>query len=182
MRTRRFGGTVAASLALLVAGCGGGSATADPVAWTDEVCGALTGFTRVVTAQPQIDPADPVAAVRTLDGWFGSTTAELQRSIAALDAVGASPVDGGDQYVTRLREALSSMQAGFEDARTRLDTADTSSPAALAAAFPAVVAPLQDLRDVPDPTEGLQADDALRTAGEQAPNCRALRTAGAPAG
>jgi hypothetical protein len=188
MWARRFGCSVL--VALLATGCGateqvGGAAPETnqaAVAWTDEVCGALAGFIEVVTDRPEVDRADPVAAVRNISGYLGSTTEQLQRTLGALDTVGPSPVDGGDEYVSRLKDALGGILAGFDAARTQLATVDTSSRDALAAAVPAAVAPLQRLEGIPDPTEGLGADEELRTAAEQAPNCRRLREFAAPAG
>jgi hypothetical protein len=181
MRTRRFSGTVAA-LAMLTVGCGGAATNVDAVAWTDEVCEALSGFTQVASDGPHIDPADPVATVQRMSQYASSTSEELQRSLTALDAVGSSPVEGGDQYVARLREALTSIRAGFESARTQLAAVDIANQAALASAFPAAVAPLQELRNLPDPTEGLRANDALKAASEKATSCRDLRSVGTPTG
>lgn len=181
MRTRRFSCTIAV-LATLAVGCGGGAGTGDAVAWTNEVCGALTGFTRAATTGPRVDQSDPVAAAQGVSRYLGSTSEELQRSLAALDAVGPSPVEGGDQYVARLEEALRSIRTGFESARTQLGAVDAADPEALTVAFPAAVAPLQELRDLPDPTEGLRSNDELRAASEQATNCRELRSAGTATG
>jgi hypothetical protein len=174
--TRRLTGTLASMLALAAAaGCGGGT---DAIAWTDEVCGALTGFTDAVTTQPRLDASDPVAAVQGLGDYLGSTATALQASISTLDAAGASPVEGGDEYVSRLREALTQIRTSFDAARTQLVQVDTSSAASMTAALPAAVAPLQELTDLADPTEGLRANDELRTAAEQAPNCQRLRGPG----
>lgn len=181
MRTRRI--STVAALAALVAGCGGAAAPREEaVAWTDQVCGALSGFTRAATTSPRINPADPAAAVQELDRYLGATSGELQRSLTALDTVGASPVDGGDAYVARLEEALRGIQSGFDTARTQLAAVDVRDQAQLATAVPAAVAPLQELRNLPAPTEGMRASEELGAASEQAPNCRALRSTTAPAG
>jgi hypothetical protein len=180
MRTRRFSCTVAA-LAALVAGCGGSAPSEDAVAWTNQVCGALSGFTRAATTSPQIDRADPVAAVGELDRYLGATSDELQRSLTDLDAVGLSPVEGGDAYVGRLEEALRGIRSGFDSARTQLAAVNVSDPAQLATAVPAALAPLQELRNLPAPTEGMRATEELSAASEQAESCRQLRATGAPA-
>ena len=182
MRTRRFSCTIAA-LAALVAGCGGSAAPSeDAVAWTNQVCGALSGFTRAATTSPRIDRADPVAAVQELDRYLGATSDELQRSLTELGAVGPSPVDGGDAYVGRLEEALRGIRSGFDSARTQLAAVDVSNPQELATAIPAALAPLGDLRNLPSPTEGMRATEELGAASEQAENCRQLRSTGAPTG
>jgi hypothetical protein len=182
MRTRRINCTVA-TIAVLVAGCGSGAAPSEEaVAWTNQVCGALSGFTRAATTSPRINRGDPVAAVQELDRYLGATSDELQRSLTALDAVGTSPVDGGDAYVDRLGEALLGIRSGFDSARTQLAAVDVSDPAQLATAVPAAMAPLQELRNLPAPTEGMRASEELGAASEQAENCRQLRTTGVPVG
>jgi hypothetical protein len=182
MRTRSLSCTVAA-LAALVAGCGGSTAPdEDAVTWTNQVCGALAGFTRAATTSPEIDRSDPVAAVQELDRYLGATSEELQRSLTELDAVGTSPVNGGDAYVGRLEEALRGIRSGFDSARTQLAAVDVSDPAQLATAVPAALAPLQELRNLPAPTDGMRASAELGAASEQAESCRRLRSTSAPAG
>ncbi|OLT14010.1 hypothetical protein BJF78_20600 [Pseudonocardia sp. CNS-139] len=174
-----MGYTLLSALVLLVAGCGGGSsADPDAVAWTGNVCSALGGFTLAVARQPQVDRSDPAAAVRGVGEYLASTSGALQESVAALDRVGPSPVDGGDEYVTRLRDALVRIRESFEAARAQLAVVDPANPELLATALPAAMAPLQELRTMPSPTEGLGANDALRTASEQAPSCQVLGTVG----
>ncbi|TQM36397.1 hypothetical protein [Pseudonocardia cypriaca] len=182
MRTRRISCT-AAALAALVAGCGGPAAPSEQaVAWTDQVCEALSGFTRAATTSPHINRGDPAAAVQELDRYLGATSEELQRSLTALDGVGSSPVDGGDDYVGRLEEALRGIRGGFEAARTQLATVDVSDPAQFATAVPAALAPLQELHNLPAPTEGMRASEELGAASEQAGSCRQLRVTTTPAG
>ncbi len=182
MRTRTLSYTVA-TLAVLVTGCGGQTAPSEQaVAWTNQVCGALAGFTRAATTSPRVDPADPSKTVQEVDRYLGSTSEELERSLTGLDAVGASPVEGGDGYVERLEEALRGIRTGFDSARTQLAAVDVSNSAVLATAIPAALAPLQELRNLPAPTEGMRANEELGAASERADNCRALRSTGAPTG
>ncbi len=174
MRTRLFTGTLAL---LVAAGCGGGET--DAVAWTDEVCGALAGFTRAATARPDLDLNDPGATVRGLGDYLGSTTAALDDSISRLDAAGAAPVDGGDEYVSRLTNVLTQIRASFDAARARIENIDPASSATpLATALPEAMAPLRALSNLADPTAGLRSSAELQAAAEQAPNCRQLRAVG----
>lgn len=170
MRTRSLTGML---VLLLAAGCGGGG-TVDAVAWTGEVCTAISGFADAAMTPPQLDVANPVAAVSGLGAYLGSTSAALDSSLSRLDAAGPSPVEGGDEYVTRLRSTLTQIRASFATARTELAGVDTSSVQALTAALPAVIAPLQELSNVTNPTVGLGGNDELRAALEQAPSCRRL--------
>ncbi|MFC4943247.1 hypothetical protein [Pseudonocardia sp. GCM10023141] len=174
MGSRSSIGVLAAAL-VIVAGCSSGP-SAGAVTWTNDVCGALTGFARSAAAQPKINKDDPAGAVRLLSTYFSSTAAALQDAITGLDSAGPAPVTGGDDFVGRLKTTLTSIHSSFTDAGTRLSGVDSSSPEALAAALPAVVAPLQSLSSLADPTRGLESNDALRAAAEQAPNCKQLRS------
>jgi hypothetical protein len=177
MRNRRLACTLLPALALLVTGCAAGGPDPRAVAWTDDVCGALTGFTLAVTREPVVDGSDAAAAVRGLSGYIASASDALQQSIGALGEVGPSPVAGGDEYVARLREALSHIRTSFDAAGSQLATVDTTNRAELATALPAAMAPLQELRNMPSPAEGLTATDDLSAASAEAPNCQAMRTA-----
>ena len=175
MKTRTTIGAVAATLAVLAAGCSSGPSSS-AVAWTDKVCGALLGFTDAVSTQPDINPTDPVAAVKGLSQFLGTATTALQGSISGLDAAGPSPVSGGDQIVTSLKSTLTQFQTTFQTAKQKIDAVDTSNPASLVSALPAAVAPLQELSNVPDPTADLKNNAELNAAAEQAPNCQKVRS------
>jgi hypothetical protein len=173
MGRRKTISTLAATLAL-TAGCGSAASPA-AVTWAGNVCSALSGFAKAVSARPTIDRSPPLVAVQQLDGYFGSSASALQGSIDGLDAAGPAPVAGGDEYVGRLKDTLNRIRAGFEDARTRLAGADTSSTRSWNAALPAVMAPIQELSGLADPTAGMQSTDELRAATGQAPSCRGLQ-------
>jgi hypothetical protein len=183
LSTRRLTYTLASAFVLLVvAGCGTGSdSDAEAVAWTNQVCGALSGFARAATTQPQMNGADPVATVRGLGDYFTATGTAVQGSITALDSIGPSPVAGGDEYVARLKGALTQIRTGFDAARGQLTTVDTSSVRTMSVALPTALAPLQELRNMADPTAGLQANDELRTAADKAANCQQVRSTTSPA-
>lgn len=175
MATRLTGMLASTLVVLATAGCGGGG---NAVAWTDEVCGAIAGFTTAATTQPDLNSTDPVAMVRGIEEYLGSAATALDTSINRLKAAGKSPVDGGDEYVARLTDALTQIRTSFNAARTQLAAVDTSSVESVSAALPAAVAPLQELSNLEDPTAGLRDSAELRAATEQAPNCKQLRATG----
>lgn len=178
MRSRWFTGTLTPALALVVlTGCGGG-VDAEAVAWADSVCGALAPFSEAAASQPVLEQTDPVGVVSGYDGYLGSITTALDTSLDRLAAAGPAPVEGGDEYVAKLRDTLTQIRTSFGTTRTQLAEVDTSSIQSVTTALPAAVAPLQELANLPDPTEGLQANEELRTAADRAPNCQKLRTAG----
>jgi hypothetical protein len=51
----------------------------------------------------------------------------------------------------------------------------------MSVALPAAVAPLEELRNLADPTAGLRATDELRAAADKAPNCQQVRSTTSPA-
>jgi len=178
MSSRRLFTMLTVTLALTTAGCaaGGDGGGADAVEWTDDVCGALAPFATAASAQPAVDPADPAGMVRELGIYLGSTASAVQDSVRGLEAAGPAPVEGGDEYVDRLTETLTKVGTSFSDAEVRLSGVDTSSAESVATALPDVVAPLQELGALADPTDGLRSTDELRAAADQAPRCQQLRT------
>lgn len=175
MRRHGITGSLAAALAVVV-GCGGAPApSAAAVSWADQVCGAIGGFTRVAAAPPTTDAADPAASVQRLGVYLDTTATSLQDTIGAISAAGPAPVAGGDEYVRKLTETLTRIRAGFNDAKGRLATVDTSSAESVAAALPVVLAPLRELGSLTGPAEGLGPAEELRAATDQAANCRSLR-------
>jgi hypothetical protein len=179
MRTRRMLGTVATTLAVLAAtGCGGESA--DPVAWSNDVCGALLPFVEgVANAQPDLNPSDPTAAVTGLQNFLDAAVTGAQASLTDLEDTPPSPVEGGDEFVTNLRSALTQFRDGLEMARSELEGVDPANPQSVAAALPAALTALQGLENVPNPAAGLESNPELQAAGEEAPNCQTIeRTTG----
>lgn len=157
---------------VLLTGCGG---SRDAVAWTDDVCAALTDFATTASTPPPVEN-DPDAVKAGLSTFFSTITGALQEAIRGLKAAGPAPVAGGDEYVSRLTDTLTRVETSFTDASRRLELLDTSSPESLATALPAVLAPLKELGDLADPTDGLVAIDELRVAADKAPRCQQLRT------
>lgn len=177
MRSRRFPGT-AASLVVLAAFTGCATPADDAIAWSDRVCGALAGFVEAVTSRPAFDTADPVARVQDVRTYLDAAAAAVALSVTGLGAAGASPLDGGDEYVGRLTDTLTRIGTGFATARDQLADVDTSSIGAVDAALPVALAPLGQLQNLADPTEGLRSSVELREATDRAPNCRALHRTG----
>ncbi|WP_219414876.1 hypothetical protein [Pseudonocardia nigra] len=158
------------------AGAGAGApAAGDPVAWVDQVCGALLPVIRTGANPPQLDRAvDPAELVGTLSEYLGEAEASADSAITGMAQVGPSPVAGGDEIVTELSGALTTFRTSFQEARTQLDAIDTSDPDALATGLPAAIAPLQELATLPDPTADLQNTAELDRASREAPNCQEI--------
>jgi hypothetical protein len=176
---RRAGFTLVATVAgvLATTACSSSTPSPEAVAWADHVCGALGTFTRTVSAAPTLDGGNAVASVAALRDYLQRSTSGIDEALKGLDGVGPSPVTGGDDYLGKLRTTLSGVRQGFTAAGEGLATLDTGNPGAVFAALPAVLAPLQDVGKLADPTQGLESSDALRAATAAAPQCRALQGA-----
>lgn len=180
MRTRRLLVAVGAAAVTLAPGCGSAAPSAESVAWMDEVCGSLLGFTEVADDTPAIDPADPVAAAHGLRTYLDAAGPALDRALADLAEVGVSPAPGGDALVAQLTDRLGRYRDGFNAARSELAELENEDPEAVAAALPVALAPLGELSTLPPVGSGsvadLDPDTELGRAAQEAPNCRAIRT------
>lgn len=149
-----------------------GAASGDAVAWTNNVCGALTTFTKVASKPPQLDNSSVQASVQSLSTYLGQVTAALDSTITDLKGVGPSPAAGGDEAVAKLSAALTQYRTAFQKAKTNLDQSHPMDSESLQTAL----APIQDIKNLPNPADGLQASPELESAALQAPNCRSFMT------
>ncbi len=190
MRPRSVLAVLGATLVLVAAGaCGsgtpvGGSPTAapqqkEPVAWMDDVCGALGGFAQAALNQPQIDQNDPAAAVAGLNSYLGSISDALEQSIKGLQAVGPSPVANGDEAVRRLTATLQQFQTSINTAQQQLADINPNDSEDLQR-LPEALAPLQELGNVQNPLADLEASPELEAAAAQAPRCKEFQDLSTP--
>lgn len=149
----------------------------DPVAWVDDVCGAVLPFIQTAGKPPALNPqGDPATLVRGLSDYLSTASTSADAAVEGMKAAGPSPVEGGDEIVTRLSGTFGTLSTTFKDAQTRIDALDTSDPQALATELPEAVAPLAALQNLEDPTKDLAANPELDRAAKQAPNCRKIET------
>ncbi|WP_414937029.1 hypothetical protein [Amycolatopsis sp. cmx-11-51] len=96
---------------------------ADPVsAWAEGYCGAAGGFVRTLATLPSVDPSTPQQASRTSSELMASVVEGLNRTLAALENLGPSPVAGGDASRTAAVAQLDSIRVRADDVRHRLDS------------------------------------------------------------
>jgi|GEM_PF-1887697 len=152
----------------------GRPASSEAVTWVNDICGALLPFVATASTDPEIDPTDTEAAIESLSEYLGDAVSSLDGALSGMDAAGASPVEGGDEIVDRLGEALTTFRDSFANAKVDVDAVDSSDPQQLLEALPAAVAPLQELSSFPDPTVDLRNNAELDAAAQQAPSCREL--------
>ncbi|MFC4943246.1 hypothetical protein [Pseudonocardia sp. GCM10023141] len=150
----------------------------DAVAWVNRVCGALTPLDKLTTAEPDIDPNEPGAAVKALSSLFGTAITAMDSAVSGLKAAGPSPVKGGDDLVNKVSSTVTSVRGKVADAKSKIDQIDPADPQQLASTLPDVLGPLTELTNLPSPTADLAANAELEKAAKQAPNCTALKAIG----
>jgi hypothetical protein len=152
--------------------------TTDPVEWTDQVCGSLLPVVEASTTEPQFDQSNPGAALKALSNYLGTTVSAIDQALAGLDAAGPAPIADGDAFAAKLKNALTTVRSSFDKSKTAIDKVDPNNITELVTALPEVLAPLQDLSQLQDPTTGLKANPELKAAAAKAPNCQKLNKAG----
>jgi hypothetical protein len=152
---------------------------ADPVAWVDKVCGAVLTYTTPVLAQPNFDGADLAGIKQRLSDYLSASQTGLQQSRDQLGQVGASPVGGGDDTVTRITAGLEKLQADITAAKAKVDAADPNNVPAFQAALGDTQTSLQQVT-APDALGDLRTSPRLDKAAQQAANCTQLQGITAP--
>jgi hypothetical protein len=173
MRTRWARRTAAAAVAacgLLLAGCGGTDEQAT-VDWANGLCSSYATFREAALVGPA--PAtDPEGQARSLATYLGDTATALDTSLTNLNGLGAAPVEGGDQAVTKFRDQLTRYRDAFRQAHTQVEGLDLGSRT-LPQDIEGAVAPVLALQDTDqDPLAGL--DSAVTDAAAKAPACQDL--------
>ncbi|WP_219414875.1 hypothetical protein [Pseudonocardia nigra] len=148
----------------------------DPVAWADRVCSAVLSFAVPTTAPPDFGTApDLVSVQRTFSTYLGKVLTGVQEGRAQLEAVGRSPVPGGDEAVGRAESAMQFLEEDFAGAKATVDGVDPADPDAFIAALDQVESALATIAP-PDPLAELSALPRLGPAAERAEQCRRLST------
>jgi hypothetical protein len=151
------------------------AAAADPVAWAGALCSASLPYTvDAVSPLPPFDPdAEPADLARSFADDARDGSAATAETLAALRALGPSPLPGGDRIVADLTTGLAEYRAGAEEFAAGVDALDPDDPALLDE-----VTELLDRfsarSGVRDPIAHIQGAPEVRAAAEQAPSCREL--------
>ena len=177
MRSRLLAALGTTLAVLSAGGCGTDTPSAAAVDWIDDVCGSLVGFSQVSSEHVPVDTQDPVARARSVQAYVQAALPALDEGLDELAQAGPSPVEGGDALVAGLSDRLGRYRAGFATVRDGLTELDHDDPDAVAERLPEVLAPFGELSALSPPTVDLDPSTELGQAAEQAPNCRAIRTA-----
>ena len=150
----------------------------DPVLWVDRVCGSLLAFTGPALTQPQFGDAPDLPGIKKkLTDYLGGIITGLQQSRDQLNAVGRSPVGGGDEAVSRIDDVLEKLQADIGSAKQKVDSADPANPEEFLATITEAETELGKI-SAPDALADLSASPRLQKAAAKAANCQQLSAQG----
>ncbi len=175
----------AAVAALALAGCtnGGSSGTSSPaptsgaatpeaVAYMDKVCAAASEFAKIEKTAPKLDAGDSTKIKAEMAAYMGQLADAFTKSAEGLKNVGPSPVDGGDEAVTKMAETFTSLGAVFADAKTKVEQADANNATGgIQAAGEAIT----KLTELADPLRDLKGVPELQKATQTAPKCQEMQ-------
>jgi hypothetical protein len=173
----------AVAISLVLAGCGSksdsgsgsgsgsGSTTGDPVAWAEKVCKSVEADVTLFTTPPNIDPSDPAKQKDGIVAYLGNLSTALDHFISGVKAAGPPPVADGQQAMTKMTDAFTAAKKTIDDAKSNIEKANTTDPAAFQEAFKKVG---DDLSGLEDPTKDLKSSQALNDAFDKAPTCKKM--------
>ncbi|WP_214404691.1 hypothetical protein [Pseudonocardia lacus] len=151
-----------------------GVPTDDPVAWMDQICGALAPLVEAPVA-PDLDPsAPPGETITKLASQLSEIGDKMGGAIDGLKAAGPSPIEGGDAFVQQMTEALGTGKTAIDETASKLSAADPNDPESLLTAFEGLSS-TEGLGALEDPGDALKSNAALDEAAAQAPNCQSIR-------
>lgn len=148
------------------------SSTADAaIGYMDKVCTAAAAFAGTPKTPPQLNTTDPAKLKADMGIYMGQMADAFNKTATELRAVGASPIPGGDEQVTKMADTFAELASTFVDAKAKVEQADAADPnGGLQAAGEAIA----KLTEVTTPLKDLQANPELLTAAQKAPKCQQL--------
>jgi hypothetical protein len=127
----------AVALALVAAGCGGGSSEpegAPPKQWVTSVCGALDTWQTSLQDKAQTLPREvlqassPNDAKQRIGDFLDEVIAETDRMISRVDTAGQPAVDEGRRIASDVHARLLKVKAAFVEAREKVQNVPTDDP------------------------------------------------------
>ncbi|PWW65924.1 hypothetical protein [Actinokineospora spheciospongiae] len=151
-------------------GCTGttGDDPAAKIAWSGELCAAVTSASAVLATPPPVaDPADPAAVRSAVETYLTSVTRGLTEAVDTATRLRSSPVTGGDAVAAGAASAYDAVRAPLDAALITL-RGDPSAGAALTAL--AEVVPRITSAVPPEPLR-VEPDSEFTRWAQQAPQC-----------
>ncbi|WP_446217965.1 hypothetical protein [Micromonospora sp. IBHARD004] len=179
MRTRRAATAgkltvVLATLALVLAGCGGPS----PRAWAASVCEALTPWRAEInkltssTQEQMTAQTTPAQAKENLVRLFAGAEQASETARRKVEQAGVPETDHGEEISAGFRASLSKMRDAYGRARDTIDGLDTGEATAFYNGVRAAVETLNKEYDASALDTGKLSSTELKQAFDEVPECR----------
>lgn len=191
-RPQRLGLALAATSALLLAGCAQDTPTPpaeqptppaaaadEATTWMGRVCEPMTSLVQQLRSLPAPDPTDAAATKQAYVEYLDAAVQETDRVIEAVRAAGPPPVEGGDAAANDIQGQLADLRRDLVQARDQLEQAGGD-----AAAIGQVIASagnlIESFGNRLQAAAALTDNPQLEAAFEQAPECQELRAVDLP--
>ncbi|RAS60302.1 hypothetical protein C8D87_112199 [Lentzea atacamensis] len=149
-----------------------GAASPEAVAYMDKVCGAASEFAKIEKTPPKLDAGDSAKLKAEMAAYMGQLADAFTKSAEGLKNVGPSPVAGGEEAVTKMADAFTSLGVVFTDAKTKIEQADANNASGGLQAAGEAIAKLSELAD---PLRELKAVPELQKATQTASKCQEMQ-------
>jgi hypothetical protein len=140
--------------------------------WAKSACQALNPIFGELGAPPKPDMNNLTATRQSYITYLGNARNAAQQAIDRLSAVGAPPVDNGQQIVAQTRNQLTELREDLDDALAQLNRTDPHDPGATGLAVGAVGNVIGALGNRVQVLATLDTDSQLRAAINQTPECQ----------
>lgn len=199
-------GAVAAGLAIVLAGCAGGSTSGEPtvpssvragassssaapsssagqagpadVAWMNNLCGELVGLAGLGNIErPNLEKGDIKGAHKALSDVLGKFEGALTSLVQGLQELPPAPDPAGDKVKQKLLDIFVPIKDEAVKIKKQLDAAKPSDQQAVLDAVKGLKSIGSSLQEMKNPLRQLEGS-ALLAAGNQAKNCQKLGSFG----
>ncbi|GAA1234696.1 hypothetical protein GCM10009676_18070 [Prauserella halophila] len=145
------------------------------VQWMDGFCGSLAEFS-ASQAEPQPESQEPEAVKKSTSTTLGAITQSADKFVSDMEAMGSSPTDGGDKFLSTAMDSYGKLGEQAEAAKSDFDKVPESDKQAVTQARQSALTKLQQV-DLQKPIKQLQSNQKLAGEFQQAPKCRELMQA-----
>ncbi len=143
--------------------------------WARSMCQALNPAFDRLGVPPQPDLGNPAATRQTYIDYLGNARNATQQAIDQISAIGAPPVDNGQQILDSMRNQLTQLREDLDDGLARLNRADPNDASAMGLALAAAASNvLGAVGNRVQVLGTLATDRQLRAAVDQTPECQNL--------
>ena len=152
------------------------SGPADPVGWTDQLCGHVSGFAASQQQAPQVDKSNPQAFKDSSVAQMTTAEKAANDTLNGLKAMPPTSVQGADKVNSTFQDGFTKVADVLGSAKGKAQQVDPSNEQAFTQGMVGVQEELQKGQGINFDAQYAEFDKnpELRDAAMQAPSCQAL--------